>query len=337
VASLGARAGIGALGTVGLFAVGVASPAGAALPSVEGCGDEHEGAVLTRDGDVCQLAFTTPGEYEWTVPAGLAAIHAVLTGAGGGAQAYVAGGDVIGYAGSGGSVIYADLSDVDTDTDLILTIDAGSSPDDTGFGEGTGISAGTVEWFAARGVAGTDGNDSCQLETLDAAGFSTFLTVGNGAKGAPAPEDRDCDAFVSPGILPASDDDSRGRSPLTLFADFPHELGRGGSISLLGLLPVSMDSANGTGAGADVVFIDSDDGPLVHSSADRGDNGSIFIRYAAEKPELRAEPEAESDASPRLPATGVEATPLAILLAALIGVGAALMGVRRRMSLESRS
>lgn len=326
VTSLRARARFGALGSVGLLAIGVASPAGAIPAPVDGCGAEPEGADLTRSGDVCQLAFTTPGEYSWTVPSGLSAIHAVLTGAGGGAQAGAGGGNAVGYAGSGGSVAYADFSERPAGSALDILVGAGGATETTDDGEGTSVLAPPLEWWAPGGQAGTVANPPCELVVPN---VFTFLTVGQGAKAQPTPDDFSCAARVSPGISPSSDDDSRGHAPLALFADSVDELGRGGAASLLGAIVQSSALTAGLGAGADIVF--AADGELLADPS--GDSGSVIIRYpaAASAPAPEPELDAEVESAPELAETGAaEAAPLAGLAALLLGLGTAAVAVSRR-------
>lgn len=352
---LRARAGLGALGSVGLLAIGVVSPAGAIPVPVEGCGDAPEGAALTRTGDVCQVAFTTPGEHEWTVPSGLTAIHAVLTGAGGGAVESVFSNidrtGVIGYAGSGGSVVYADLTGLESGTTLELSVGRGGTTAGWGeptSGEETSIGAGfDVEAAAAGGEPGEERNLPCALELP---GYDTWLSIGIDAYdfGDDLPE---CLASVPAGINPGEDDDSLGIAPLALFSGSAAELGRPGGFSVRGdIAPAFVSAGAGTGEGAGAEFSAADG--VVFDAA--GDAGSVIIRFPAEANDVSAGPEddtpeadaktddtpaadTETDAAPELAKTGADMGPLAALAVTLLGLGGLGLLVRRRAAATAKN
>lgn len=293
----------------------MASPAVALPSAVEGCGDAPSGAELTRAGDVCQVAFTTAGESTWTVPSGLRAIHAVVVGAGGGAY----GGPDAGYAGSGGEVVYVDLSDTQAGQEISLTVGAGGSSAEQGQGEGSAL--GLVS--ALGGVPGADAAPYCDVTDRG------VFTAGHGAGGSAV--SGSCSGAEGAGIDPSVDDDSRGLAPLDLFSTYAGELGGGGRIDVVEATNAPAIAIVDIGRGADVSVDTSGFFPVGTADA-AGDDGAVIIRYPAAE-EQAADPEAETDAAPELAETGAaETAPLAGVAALLLGVGAAALAVARRRS-----
>lgn len=328
--SLRARAGLGALGSVGLIALGAASPVGAIPAPVEGCGAEPEGADLTRSGDVCQVSYTTPGEYEWTVPSGLTSIHAVVTGAGGGAE--VRRGNW-GYAGSGGDVVYHDLSGVGAGAVVDLEVgQPGASAFDSSAGGATSL--GGVG--AGGGAAGGFMLQYCVV----GGSYSTYVGNGAGAGGAPGPDESDCATSTAPGIMLGSDDDIFDAESLALFAGYVGTHGAGGRVinqstvapttAAIDVIPAGAIATTGTGHGADVFYIDG-----AITSEPTGDSGSVIIRYpAAAAPTPAPTPTPTSTPTqtpvPTLAETGADMGPLAALAVTLLGLGGLGVLVRRR-------
>lgn len=259
------------------------------------------------------------------MPAGLEAIHAVVTGAGGGAL--VARGNS-GYAGSGGDVKYRDITNEVVGSVLEGVVGQGGTSGTTPTGGGSSaLFVGVGGLGADGGVAGDELNQYC----VPNGSYSVYVGNGNGAGGPAGENEADCATSTAPGIVPSSDPDVDDNAPLSLFADFDLELGAGGRVIVPAIAPSSASLTSGTGKGADVEYID----PEVPNWDAVGDDGSVIIRYpvaaSAPEPELDDELDAELESAPELAETGAaEAAPLAGLAALLLGLGTAAVAVSRR-------
>lgn len=262
------------VGSIGLALVGAVSAS--AVPPVEGCGDAPTGATLTRTGDVCQLDFSTAGDFSWTVPSGLTGIYAMLAGGGGGAWA----GGQNGYAGSGGDVVYATLTGTPAGTVVPVTVGAGgaSGDGDQEPGEDTSIDAGSPV-IASGGNEGNDPFSYCY-----AGSWSVYTGNGQGAGGPAGPDGDDCDVAAAPGVVPSTDDDSNGDDPLAAFADLSTEFGAGGVVFTAPDPVPSVLESNGIGASVSMDIVESEVAVFNEFGAD----GRVIIRYDAQKTALAA-------------------------------------------------
>jgi hypothetical protein len=96
-------------------------------------------------------AFTTPGTYSWTVPAGVSSIQVVATGGGGGGGA---------FAGGNGGVVTATLSVSPSDVLAIQVGGGGAADMSTGGGGGaSSVNVGTANQIIAGGGGGSGGGD----------------------------------------------------------------------------------------------------------------------------------------------------------------------------------
>lgn len=261
------------VGSLGLALVGAVSAS--AVPPVEGCGDAPAGATLTRTGDVCQLDFSTAGDFSWTVPSGLTGIYAMLAGGGGGAWAT----GPYGYAGSGGEVVYATLTGTPAGTAVTVSVGAGgASSDDPAPGEDTLIDAASL-------VVASGGDEGGAVFTYCYAGsWSVYTGNGNGAGGPVGPDGDDCDVAAAPGVVPSTDDDSNGDDPLAAFADLTTEFGAGGVVFTAPDPVPSVLESTGLGASVSMDIVESE----VAVFNEFGANGRVIIRFDAPKTALAA-------------------------------------------------
>ncbi len=296
--------GFAGAGALGLAAMGVVSPA-SALPPVEGCGDAPAGATLTKTGDVCQLDFPV-GTYNWTVPAGLTSLFAVIAGGGGGAYAD---GDSAGYAGDGGAVVYADLTAAAAgSTATIVAGSAGVSSEDPTDGGNSSVTTGSTT-TAPGGFSGGFVGNYCIIN----GDFSVYVGNGDGSGGA-ADLGGDCSLDLGPGVNPFDGDlDTDGTAVPPIFASLNATLGAGGRVlEAPDALTPDVDLA-GTGQGASVFYVSGDPSSIPNFN-ESGGSGRVILRYT-----LAA-----------LAATGVNtAAPLGVG-AVLAALGAALFAVSRR-------
>ena len=295
--------GVAGVGAMGLAAIGLASPAAAAV--VPGCGEVPAGASATVTGGVCQLDFTTPGAYSWTLPAGISGLYALLVGGGGGAKANSVD---IGYAGSGGSVVYADYTTAQGGNVATLTVGAAGQ---SGFPAGTGGGASSmmlgVSGVAPGGAAGNDNAPYC----IAKGDLSTYVSAGDGAGGAEGPDGADCATTFGPGVNPSLGNlDSDGNAVPARFASLAATFGTGGQVVVA---PIALPSGlAGTGWGASVQYVSPGSVPSFDSE---GGSGRISYRYTV--------PAA-------LPATGLSAMPQVIVAGAAGLLGAAMFAFARR-------
>jgi hypothetical protein len=275
------------------------------VPLPEGCGDAPAGASLTRTGDVCQLDFDTAGASSWTVPSGLTGIYAVLVGGGGGA--WVSGAN--GYAGSGGSVVYATLTGTPAGTAVSVEVGAGgASSGDPAPGQDTQVSAGSPV-VADGGLQGNAVFRYC----IAGGSYSVYTGNGDGAGGTSGPDGADCATSTAPGLVPATDDDNDGNDPLPVFADLTDEFGAGGRVLVA---PAALPTGTATGAGASVSMDIPESDVAVFDEF--GSDGRVIIRFDAPKAALAA--------------TGFDATALLAGAGALGLAGVAALSASRRRS-----
>lgn len=283
--STGAIAGVG---TLGLAMVG--STVAVAAPGAAGCGDTPVGGEVTRTGDICQVDFSSSGSYSWTVPQGLTGLYAVLTGGGGGA--WVAGSN--GYAGTGGDVVYVDLTAAATQpTAQIVVGSGGVSSGQPSSGADTTLELGAISAVATGGSDGATFTHYCIVE----GNYSVYTGNGDGAGGPAGTMGDPCDETFAPGVAPASGNDSLGESPMSAFSTFSETLGAGGRVlTSPESQPVTLDPqpvVDGTGRGADVLYATDDES--LTATHDGGD-GRVVLRFAALAGEAGADELADTGA-----------------------------------------
>ena len=307
---------IAGIGTIGVALVGSAMPAFAA--PVAGCGEAPAGGELTRIGDVCELDFSAAGSYSWTVPSGLSGLFAVVAGAGGGA---LADGVNEGYAGAGGNVEYVDLSSQPAGSTATVIVGAGGiSAESAPMGGGdSSVDLGGVT-VADGGDAGAFFAQYC----IAAGNFSTYVGNGSGAGGPAGANGDDCATTTAPGVAPATDVDSDGDAAMPLFASFADELGAGGRAIVAPLALDSQPDLNGTGRGADVLYVAPSTVPSFNSA---GGDGRVVFRYPAVD---------EAEVDEELAATGAAGTDGAALAGLLVAAGAAALVLNRRRAAAAR-
>jgi len=295
--------GFAGVGALGLAAMGVVSPA-SALPPVEGCGDAPAGATLTKTDGVCQLDFPV-GTYNWTVPAGLTSLYAVIAGGGGGAYAD---GASNGYSGSGGDVIYADLTSTAGGATTIVVGDGGVSGDDPTDGGDSSVTAGSTV-TAPGGVSGGFLGTFCLINS----DFSVYVGNGNGAGGT-VNVFTDCEVDFIPAVNPIdSDVDTNGDPVPAIFASLDAPLGAGGRVLRA---PASLTpdvDLTGTGQGASVFYVSGDPSSIPDFNG-VGGSGRVILRYTVAA----------------LAATGTNAVAPLGLGAVLAALGATLFAASRR-------
>ena len=269
----------------------------AATPSMA-AGDCGEGTEVAAG--ICEKAFTTAGDYTFTVPASVAKMSAVLVG--GGQSGIVA---AIAYAGGGGGVAFVDS--VDISAPIAITVGAGGvfvNDDEIGLGGGTTVGTNTA---GGGGKAiGVDEGLSMMLqsgspqESLGWVDLALGLGSGGGAGGIPT------DCVAGPGLTA-----SEVAAGSTLFPAVLGEpvFGQGGSCS-----GVTLTSEAGAGKGGDV----SGEQPNFQAAA--GTDGAVILRWA-----------------PGLPDTGMNAQPWVIgaSVAAVLG-GAVLASGALRVRRQGR-
>jgi hypothetical protein len=299
--------------TLGITALGVAAPAGAA--TIPGCGDEPVGGTITVSGGVCELTFATPGAYSWTLPSGVSGLYGLLVGAGGGA--YANGVDQ-GYAGTAGNVRYVDYTAASAGDVVSGAVGAGGSSSTTPTdGEDTSATLSAVQSIADGGAASN--SNYCSIE----GNFSVYVGDGDGAGGAvPLAPGGDCVASYAPGINPSADAvDSYSTARPAIFSTLNSTFGSGGRVVGTTSTIASDAAIAGTGQGADVQFSNPPARILTFNSI--GGSGRAVFRYAA------VGGAAAPAAGPALAATGVNGGEALAGSAVALALGAALLGVAR--------
>jgi hypothetical protein len=300
--------------TIGITALGVAAPAGAA--TIPGCGDEPVDGTITVSGGVCELTFTASGAYSWTLPTGVSGLYGLLVGAGGGA--YATGVDQ-GYAGTAGSVRYVDYTAASAGDVISGVVGAGGNSSTTPTdGADTTSTLSAVLSVADGGAAST--SNYCSIE----GNFSVYVGVGDGAGGpVPLAAGGDCVDSYAPGINPSADlVDSYSTARPSIFASLNATFGLGGRVVGTTSTIASDAAIAGTGQGADVQFSNPPARILTFNSV--GGSGRAVFRYAAVGGAV------SPAAGPALAATGTDTTGALAGSATVIGLGALLLAVARR-------
>ena len=264
------------LSTIGISLLGLsgtmfAGPAGAT--TLADCGATPTGGHLAAGDNVCTLTFSTHGSYNFTAPAGVTNLAAIIVGAGGGADVN----DSWGYAGSGGKVVYQDLTS-GAGTTYTVTIGAGGSsghsPAPTAGGNSMlAVDGGATLATANGGIAA--GSGSFSFCTLDGSG-STYIGFGDSARGATTSTAGEA-CSAAPGVIPAlgnADSNSVTAIP-TLFSDYNEELGKGGVV--LNSATYSSLGAADKGAGASILMNVATTHMVTHNAA--GSPGFAIIRW----------------------------------------------------------
>lgn len=244
----------------------------ATAANVDGCGLEPDGGTLRAIEGICELDFAV-GIRTWSLPAGIAGLHALILGAGGGAVSTGDGTDQ-GYAGAGGEVEYMDLTtSVGGDTITVVVGDGGARGYQSAAADGGDSSVsvnGGTPVVADGGIAGDAGDWGWGF-----CGRGTFgENVGAGVAD-PVPSDPGYWLTCSgggPGIVADSDPDAPA-----IFDGFTYEVGHGGGV----YIDVFHTQRSGDGGS---VFVDTmetsitDDDDINPSS---GVWGTVVFRYTA--------------------------------------------------------
>lgn len=263
---------------LGLGSSFISSPAIAA--TIADCGTAPAGGTLTITGDVCQLTFSAPGTYTFTTPSSSEGLAGLLVGGGGGAESSGGQFQNFGYAGSGGKVIYVDLTAAESGEELSITVGGGGKSLDASpasDGQPSTFSIGSTVSAAAGGLRA-----STQAYCAFPGNTSDYLGVGDGAGGNTTSRLGEI-CVEAPGVNPSvGTNDSNGAAPSTNFAGLNQEFGAGGK--LIGL-PSSLPSKT-VGAGANVAVDAAETGadPVADAA---GANGFAAIAW-----QLPAAPEA---------------------------------------------
>lgn len=305
------------LSAVALAAISGATPAFAAAD----CGVAPVGATLTvLSPTTCELDFSAAGVYDWTVPAEIYGLQALLVGAGSGSGSN----ETLGYAGYSGEVRYVDYSAAAAGGIVDVVVGAGGLSQFNGDGFDGEDSTTTVAAVTATADGGHiqtfgDATSSCAPEgdpdVLGANGNSATTTLtGNGAT---------CETTYAPGLNPTtSATDSYGNARPAIFSTLNLTVAAGGRV-LATANPLLADAAlDGTGNGSDVHYtntISEFDGFNT-----TGGSGRVILRYSIVP--LAIAPAA----GPALAATGVEAAPVLTIAALTAALGAMLLAASRR-------
>jgi len=261
----------------GLAAVPMAFAAAPSFAAAD-CGEGTE--VSTG---ICEKAFTTAGDYTFTVPASVSKMSAVLVGGGMGGGILEGGSGPMGaYAGSGGGVLFVDS--VDISAPITLTVGAGGS-NDPSEGEDTVLGAAVAGGGHIDDDLGpVSGSPQEFAAFMVEMGPPLAVMSGGGAGGTPT------SCAAGPGVTASSV--AAGSSLFPVILGEP-ELGQGGSCS-----GVTFTSEAGAGKGGDVY----DELPDYEASV--GSDGAVILRW-----------------TPGLPDTGMNVPPWVIgaSVAAVLG------------------
>ena len=239
----------------------------AATPSFAAA-DCGEGTEVTAG--ICEKAYTTAGDYTFTVPASVSKMSAVLVGGGqGGGVQLFPGGEFLAYGGGGGGVLFVDS--VSLSSPVAISVGAGGAADFSGGGDTT-----VGPYVAGGGFVGDSGALSGSPQEnagfLVAPGPPAVLFSGGGAGGTPT------DCAAGPGVTASSVAAGSSLFPAVLGESV---FGQGGSCS-----GITLTSEPGAGKGGDV-FTDG-----ATQSADAGVDGAVILRW-----------------TPGLPDTGLSVSP----------------------------
>ena len=292
-------------GAVGLTMISAASPAMAA----PACGTVPAGATLTIvGGTTCQLDFAAAGSYNWTLPAGVSGLQALLVGGGSGAW-----GDTnIGYGGYGGLVRYVDYSTATAGTSAAIVVGAAGVSDevDPTNGEDSEVTISAVTSTATGAVFNITGD--CQPE----GSLTVIAGNGDGAGEQLSGFGQPCEGNYAAGINPSVDAADSFANPVpAIFASLNTDFGLGGRVLVTGdTLPTDASLA-GTGGGANMLYNSGVDAFVTGNAV--GGSGRVIFRYSA--------PEAAA-----LAATGVDAGATLGLAGLVAGLGVLILAMARR-------
>jgi len=269
----------------------------AATPSFAAA-DCGEGTEVSAG--ICEKAFTTAGDYTFTVPASVSKMSAVLVGGGQGGIL-----DVVAYGGGGGGVVFVDS--VVIFAPIAITVGAGGVfVNEVGISLGFATTVGTN--IAGGGGSVTGPNDEWSVlvesgspqKSLGWVDLALGLASGGGAGGIPT------DCAAGPGLT--ASEVAAGSSLFPAVLGEP-ELGQGGSCS-----GITVTSEPGAGKGGDVF------GEVPNLQAEAGTDGAVILRWA-----------------PGLPDTGMNMQPWVIgaSVAAVLG-GAVLASGALRVRRQGR-
>ncbi|MEN9993210.1 MAG: hypothetical protein RLY83_780 [Actinomycetota bacterium] len=267
------------LATVGFGLIGIGSSlfAAPAMAAVN-CGTAPTGGTLTQSGDYCQLVFSTPGDYTFTVPASANQLFALVVGGGAGAttdaNAYHEG-----YAGSAGKVHYKDMSD-SIAYDLSIHIgEGGPSGSDSALTNGSDSSVSspaTSNYAVSWGAPGTQTttNTACQEQNWTGG----IISVGEGARTRDnlVATSNACLNGQGKGVNPSLENvDSDGNSVPAIFSDLNATFGTGGQTWSDGRDTPFAALQPGDGAGFQTYWQQS----TFRSIQNRGGNGIAYLRW----------------------------------------------------------
>lgn len=299
------------LGSVGIGLIGLGSTlfASPAVAAIE-CGNAPSGGTLSQTGDVCQLSFSTPGDFSFTVPASADELFALVVG--GGSGGYI--NFPFNYAGSAGKVTYKDMSD---SIGNALTIRVGSGgvggqEQSAANGTDSSVSAPSSANYAVAyaGMAGAAPSSSGCTMT----GWDSQLFTGEGARttSSLAAQGDSCLNGQGAGVNPSLGDvDSFATSVPSIFSNLNQTFGTGGRIvSVPENLP---ELFAGDGGGLRIVA----EGNTFEGGPRNGSNGIAVLRWRD---------------LPDLANTGSVSGSLSALAAGLIaaGAGMSLIATARR-------
>ena len=212
---------------------------------------------------ICEKAYTTAGDYTFTVPSSVAKMSAVLVGGGqGGGVQLFPGGEFLAYAGGGGGVLFVDS--VSPSAPVAISVGAGGAADFSGGGDTT-----VGPHVAGGGFVGDSGALSGSPQEnagfLVAPGPPAALWSGGGAGGTPT------SCAAGPGVTASSV--AAGSSLFPALLGEP-VFGQGGSCS-----GITLTSEPGAGKGGDVY----DELPDYEAAA--GTDGAVILRWTAGLPD----------------------------------------------------
>jgi hypothetical protein len=285
------------------------SATGASAANVDGCGLEPDGGNLERNAGICELTFDSAGSYAWILPAGIAGLHGVLVGAGGGAS-YAQ--PNTGYSGAGGDVEFVDLTSYVPDDTAEVSVGAGGESG-TPFGYDGQPTSLRMNGGSTLNVDGGNAGDNypfgwgyCDVPFIGYFGEN----VGAGDAGDP-PIGGSCFGG-GPGIVPDTDSDAPA-----VFDGFTTELGRGGGV----FIDTTRSLQIGEGAN---VFYDSGNDATTADAA--GADGVVIFRYTASDANNAADSSGGSNGSSGSLANTGNGVPVTAVTLASIGLIAAGLG-----------
>ncbi|MFM2385226.1 MAG: hypothetical protein RL166_1100 [Actinomycetota bacterium] len=263
------------LATVGFGLIGIgsslfAAPASAAID----CGTAPSGGTLTQSGDYCQLTYTTPGSYNFTVPSSAGQLFALVVGSGAGGYTDYP----FHYAGAAGKVTYKDMSDSVGAPLSIQVGQGGTGGTDSAVATGTdsSVSAPSTSNTAVAfgGVSGGAPSDNyCTMP-----GWTAHLYVGPGARTSTslAASGDSCLNGEGAGVNPSlGHPDSNGLATPSIFANLNQTFGTGGRIVRL---PNVLDIPHTSGDGAGIELDITDD--ALSGPSRTGGNGVVILRWS---------------------------------------------------------